>query len=112
MCGARSPAGAAREKWPCASLFVLPISCMPCDSERRVTSSPAEGLPVVALVTVPVMLWAAAKDVSRSTQKRSMVEAPEFMRGKERFSASEKALGQLMPGLPSSERFLDAGCHA
>src|ERR1039458_5892007 len=64
MCGAGSPAGAEREKWPWASLFVLPISCMPCDSERSVTSSPAEGLPVVALVTVPVMFWAAAKVLS------------------------------------------------
>src|ERR1035438_5852704 len=51
MCGARSPAGAGNENPPCVSLFVLATSCIPCDSERRVTSSPAEGLPVVALVT-------------------------------------------------------------
>src|ERR1035441_7216966 len=67
MCGAGSPAGAGNEKRPCASLLVFATSCMPCESERRVTSSPAEGLPVVALVTVPVMFCAAANEVSKST---------------------------------------------
>src|SRR5664280_515106 len=75
MCGAGSPAGAGNEKRPCASLFVLPISCIPCESERRVTSSPAEGLPVVALVTVPVMFCAAAKEVSKSTHANMAARA-------------------------------------
>jgi hypothetical protein len=40
-----------------------------------VTSSPAEGLPVVALVTVPVMFWAAAKEVSKSTHANMAARA-------------------------------------
>ena len=47
---------------PCASVLVEPTSCMPCDSDSSVTSSPAAGLPVVPLVTVPVMFWARRTD--------------------------------------------------
>ena len=65
MCGACLSLGAGNEKRPWASVLVLPTSCMPCESESSVTSSPAAGLPVVPLVTVPVMFWAAAKEVSR-----------------------------------------------
>src|SRR5271157_2444692 len=63
MCGALASAGAANEKWPPASLLVLATSCMPCDSESSLTSSPTDGLPVVALVTLPVMFCAAAKEL-------------------------------------------------
>src|SRR5271169_3750604 len=68
MCGALASAGAANEKWPRASLLLLAISCMPCDSESSVTSSPAEGLPVVPLVTVPVMFCAAADAVTKTSR--------------------------------------------
>ncbi len=94
MCGARSPAGAESEKRPCASLLVLPTSCMPCDSERSVTSSPAEGLPVVALVTVPVMFWAAAKEVSKSRHRKNPGAKAHFKI--EPFSAGLKSSSPLL----------------
>ena len=68
MCGALASAGAEKEKCPRVSVLVLPISCMPCDSESSVTASPAAGLPVVPLVTVPVMFWAAAKEARKRIQ--------------------------------------------
>src|ERR1700759_892800 len=63
MCGAcpGSPAG-GKEKCPCASVFAVPMTCMPADSDSSSTASPAAGLPVVPLVTVPVMFCAAAKE--------------------------------------------------
>src|SRR5260370_15001487 len=51
--------------WPLASVLVRPVSSMPWPSFRRTTSSPVAGLPVVAFLTVPVRVWAAAR-VERS----------------------------------------------
>src|ERR1700722_4737615 len=52
-------------KWPLASVLVRPASSMPCASLSRTTSSPAEGLPVVEFLTVPVRVCAEAKVVRR-----------------------------------------------
>src|SRR5215469_7934106 len=60
MCGVPVSAGAGSENLPCASVLPDPTSCIPCDSDRSVTSSPAEGFPVVPSVTVPVMFCADA----------------------------------------------------
>src|SRR5450631_632085 len=40
------------------------------------TSSPADGLPVVEFFTVPVRVWAAAKEVSRRTMSAKRMIAP------------------------------------
>ena len=61
--------GAFSVNLPCASVLVEPTSSMPCESESNVTSSPAAGLPVVPLVTVPVMFWAKAKVPNKRTKK-------------------------------------------
>src|SRR5579862_5745583 len=71
-----------KENWPLASVLVRPDSSMPWPSERRTTSSPASGLPVVLLVTMPVRVWAEAKAaVTSSEQARSSAENP--ARGRE-----------------------------
>src|SRR6202522_1997906 len=48
------------EKCPCASVVVCAISCMRWSSPISVTVSPAAGVCVVPLVTLPVMVAAEA----------------------------------------------------
>src|SRR4051812_17926817 len=62
---------------PCASVLVRVSSCMVCLSSMRMTSSPAAGLLVVLLVTVPVM--SAAK--SGAASKRQKVRLKNFFNG-------------------------------
>src|ERR1035438_8726409 len=55
---------------PALSALVVPPTSMPLARLMRSTSSPAAGLLVVPLVTVPVRVWAAAR-VSERTANRS-----------------------------------------
>src|SRR5581483_686459 len=59
--------GIGSVKLPLASVLVRPASCMPCESFRMTTSSPAEGLLDVLLVTLPVRSAAMVVAVSAST---------------------------------------------
>src|SRR6266700_464807 len=53
--------------FPWASVFVWPASSMPAASLMRMTSSPAEGLLVVPLVTVPLRVAAEAGATKENT---------------------------------------------
>src|ERR1700687_2256942 len=64
--------------FPLLSALVLAATSMPLARLMRITSSPAAGLLVVPLVTVPVRVWAAdvratEKTISRMTDFASLV---------------------------------------
>ncbi len=52
--------------WPRASVLVEPTSSSAAERLRRVTLSPADTLPVVLLVTVPLMMPACATEAEAS----------------------------------------------
>src|SRR5271168_2806262 len=66
--------GASIEKWPWASVLLFAISCMRWSSEIRVTVSPAEGVCVVPLVTVPVMVVAADAPAAKANKAQSALK--------------------------------------
>src|SRR5579864_8588219 len=70
-CGALS-SSKVKVNFPWASVLAWPTSSMPAPSLIRITSSPAEGLLVVPLVTVPVRV-AADATVDRSSVKTTTV---------------------------------------
>src|SRR5437588_132518 len=66
-----SPGGGASRKRPWLSVLVRATSCIPCASFSRITSSPAAGLSMVLLTTVPVI--SAAKADNEKTASREAV---------------------------------------
>src|SRR5260370_16404951 len=52
---------------PRLHVLLRAVSCMPPTNERRTTSSPEDGLPVVPFVTLPA-IFAANREVERSRQ--------------------------------------------
>src|SRR5271154_6359571 len=65
-----SESGTSSEKRPFLSVLARVDSCMPWARRMRTTSSPAAGLLVVLLMTVPVMEAASAEPV-RAAKARS-----------------------------------------
>src|SRR5271154_5220796 len=66
-----SESGTSSEKRPFLSVLAWVDSCMPWARRMRTTSSPAAGLFVVLLMTVPVMGAAASAEPVRAAKARS-----------------------------------------
>jgi hypothetical protein len=81
--------------FPLLSALVLPPTSMPLARLMRMTSSPAAGLLVVPLVTVPVRVWAAA--VARASERMAArmrilrIESKELLAAADRFAISGSA---------------------
>src|SRR5450755_407486 len=87
-------------KLPLASALVRPASSIPWLRLSRTTSSPAAGLPVVAFLTVPVRVWAEAKEERRKTRKIVAPRGPRTRDARENSCWSRE-------GLPSRKGSFD-----